>query len=819
MAGTDALRGFAYQQIQAVHIALDILDGTLKGSALRVEGIDDVVDIEVLDENGCLVHGVQMKTRSTGPWTPAMIKQTLRRWALINTAGAAFRFVTDAALGPSAQTIADVLDTTGADRIPALMGLLDIDQAGAERLSNARIETQASTLSDLVSSAERRIIAAVNPLTNLEGAPAEANHKALALFQLLLDRGTHENTADRVVSADELAEVLGEPLAQSPSETWPGQLRPKYINAVVAAASLNVELHVTQKHQSVPFLLSRENLSASRAAILCGPTGTGKSSVLARLRFLAATEDRAVIIARAETYLPGRLDVLVAESVGAEIGTTMPAAVGRQILADPAVVVAIDGASEIPPPVADLLAEELRRMTARPGLASFFVVGRDEAQVRRLLNRGDDVPTYRLAPPNRTEEDELARIALPDGIEPARRDRLIAAAHRILGQGAQNPFVLRLFLQLSLDGDAPASRKDVYARMLDRLAERAGQVEAGPPLAILGVAFARLLQRQRRYADGYEWLSLTDDAAAQLSRFGLTGEQAREHAHHMGLVETIGYTGTVTVFHDSVADFLAARAYASRVLPTPEYLTASDDQWLLFAAELGVDIGQQIAQYRPFLSVRASDDDTRSVTTHELASRATTILRSLTGDTELSVSVSAVADGRRSATVTGPAWSSRFGTGVVVAAADDGPLRVAVRLWRQLIKRALERPERPGLPSPRSIAEAVEALYKWASARRDQVSFFVQDLPIEERTEVFDAIGPKGFVGRVGETIEVFGARDWDVTFHDEDAVHVEAATDARDDRGRSTARNLLGKGPQTDAATMVTRAIETLTGRQGWLA
>jgi len=819
VAGTDALRGFAYQQIQAVHIALDVLDGTLKGAAIRVEGVDDVVDIEVLDEDGRLVHGVQVKTRSTGPWTPAMIKRTLRRWAPINTAGASFRFVTDASLGPAAQELAAVLDTAGPSRIPALMDLLDIDAGDAERLSNARIEIHASTISNLVSSAERRIIAAVNPLTNLKGAATEAHHKALALFQLLLERGTHGTAADRVVSASELADVIGEPLPNPVSTTWHGQLRERYLDAVLAVSPSTVELHVAQNYETTPVLLSSVDLTANRASILYGPTGTGKSSVLARLRRLAADEDRIIVIARAETYLPGRLDVLVAESVGAHLGTTMPAAAGRQILADPAVVIAIDGASEIPPEVADQLGEEVQRITARPALANFLVVGRDKARLRHLLSRGDNIFTYHVLPPSRAEEDELARIALPDGTDPSLRDRLVRAAHRVLGSGAENPFVLRLFLRLSLAADTPASRKDVYARMLERIAEGSGQIDAGPALAVLGLVFAQLLQRQRRYADSYEWIELTDEAAAHLGRVALTGEQAREHAHRMGLVETIGYTGTVTVFHDSVADFLAARVYASHLLAMPERLSATDDQWLLFASELGADTGGRIARYRPFLAVRASDNDIRPMPTNELATCATGLLRSLTGSAELTVTVNPVGDGRRTASASEQRSSPKSETGTVVLSADDGPLRVAVRLWRQLLMRALEAPDEPGVPSPYSATEAVEALYQWAVMRRDRISSTIQALPLDDKAEVFNAVGPRGFVGAVGEPVEIFRAADWNVSYHDDDTVHVAAAPGVRDDHGRSTARNLLGRGAQADATTMVMKAIETLTGRQGWLA
>jgi ribosomal protein S13 len=51
VSGVDTVRGIGFQQAHAILAALDILDDADLGS-LRVEGIDDVVDIEVFSADG-----------------------------------------------------------------------------------------------------------------------------------------------------------------------------------------------------------------------------------------------------------------------------------------------------------------------------------------------------------------------------------------------------------------------------------------------------------------------------------------------------------------------------------------------------------------------------------------------------------------------------------------------------------------------------------------------------------------------------------------------------------------------------------------------
>src|SRR6266487_1253160 len=98
MAGVDTVRGIAFQP------ALDVLDDPDLGS-MRVEGLDDVVDIEVFAADGSLRMAKQAKVRAEEyTWGKAELVAVLRRWAALPDAvHASFEFVTDGRLGTTGQ--------------------------------------------------------------------------------------------------------------------------------------------------------------------------------------------------------------------------------------------------------------------------------------------------------------------------------------------------------------------------------------------------------------------------------------------------------------------------------------------------------------------------------------------------------------------------------------------------------------------------------------------------------------------------------------------------------------------------------------------
>src|SRR6266545_969199 len=106
MAGVDAVRGIAYQQAHAVLAALDVLDDT-NLAAIRVEGVHDVVDIELFTLVMSVHHAKQVKTRiEPYTWGEAELLAVLRRWASLPGADhATFELLTNGRLGPSGEKV------------------------------------------------------------------------------------------------------------------------------------------------------------------------------------------------------------------------------------------------------------------------------------------------------------------------------------------------------------------------------------------------------------------------------------------------------------------------------------------------------------------------------------------------------------------------------------------------------------------------------------------------------------------------------------------------------------------------------------------
>lgn len=127
----DTYRGIAYQHAQAVLSALDVV-GSDDLAAIRVEGVEDVIDIELLDARGLVVVGKQAKVKADGyTWAKADLVGLLRRWAAIDVAeGASFQFVTDGRLGPSGEEVRDALAEASAGRSGPLAALLGEEADG-----------------------------------------------------------------------------------------------------------------------------------------------------------------------------------------------------------------------------------------------------------------------------------------------------------------------------------------------------------------------------------------------------------------------------------------------------------------------------------------------------------------------------------------------------------------------------------------------------------------------------------------------------------------------------------------------------------------
>jgi Cap4-like dsDNA endonuclease family protein len=114
VSGPNAIRGFNFQTAVAVRSALDLLADPHM-AAIRVEGAQDIVDLEIIDTADATRHLAQIKARSTTtPWSAAELGAVIAEFAKVNDADqATFAFVTDGHFGPKlAEKLIPALDAT-----------------------------------------------------------------------------------------------------------------------------------------------------------------------------------------------------------------------------------------------------------------------------------------------------------------------------------------------------------------------------------------------------------------------------------------------------------------------------------------------------------------------------------------------------------------------------------------------------------------------------------------------------------------------------------------------------------------------------------
>lgn len=805
MAGTDTIRGIAYQQAHAINLAIEIVE-QYPEHQLRVEGKDDVVDVEVLDADGHLVSAHQMKSRSGAPWTPKPIADVMRRWVSINKPGATFTFVTNGELGPGAQTLSDILASTDADRTSRLATELDISEELAGRLTFARVRVDLSSVGALLEAAERRIAARLDPL--LRDRNESAVQRVDTLVRVLMERGAHSNPADRLFTAAELQALVGGERGERAEYQWAGALKDSYLAAVASSPPTLVPLMLTpyKREAAVP----ADTLLDARTASLSGPTGTGKSSAIRMLQASAAITGRAVVVCRAEAYVPGYLGALVADALGFSIGTALPTYAGRKVLADPDAVVVIDGVSEIPAATLEHLAEDLKPVLNRPGFASIVLVGRDPALLRRALEPAPAHDSFSVTPLTHSDQERL--IGSIVGSTAPRSSQIRVRAEHVLGDGARNPMLLSIFLKADTEGTVELSRSAVYEKFLSHLSERAPSVDARTYMPVLGVVFAQLLTAQRRYSDRYEWTTLTDAAAESLA--SATGASARDAALRIGLITEVGM-GVVAPFHDSLADYLAGTAVASGLVPLPSSLRDTQSEWVVFASELGVDVSDLVCRDQPFLSVRVARTDHHFHGTESYANEISTLLDTLLGASGCTVHAKEALDGRwtlRAADASGAT------IGATVVEHEHGPLYAAVRLWRLALRARLDEVPPALSPRPRSVEEAQTRVRRFVRQRQDDLDALLDTFPNHQRSRLLDLLRPLGLTFFIGASEEIWGVQDWPMSYIATPETRL--LTDAPvEQHGRTTASHFLDGGPAHAAAKDVRNAIEQLTGTSGWLA
>jgi hypothetical protein len=850
VSGVDTVRGIGYQQAQAVLEAVALLDDA-RAAALRVEGVEDVVDVEVLGHRGQLLAGKQFKVRADEyTWGQAELVAVMRRWAAVPGAGSAvFEFVTDGRLGPSGERVRDALRAAAAAEFAELAAVLGDEENAAvvRRLARAVVRQDPVGVGALLLRAERQVMAMLPAPATAADARREAEAAVNRLFALLMERAGHPDAHRRVVDRAEIAAVLGVAPDQAAGDRWPGEVRGRYLERAAALAVDTVATPLLERVDGDGAANRGEvvgqqgrlpvvDMAKRLPALLAGRTGEGKSTACRVLVRDAAAAGRPVLLAHAEAYLPGRLAALAADALSEVLVEPMPAATGAQALADAEVTLVVDGVSEVPRALRDALAEDLRAQVASGRGAGVVVVGRDVAALRAVLPASRVPARFAVARLDRQRRLDAAHRLVTGTVPPVQPERfpakvrtLAAGAERALGDAAGNPLLFVMAVRLLSDGVSFTDRAGMYAAFVERLAERAGAEGVAEAKRVLGVAFAQLLDEGRRYADPYEWRALVADAAAVLTA---DPERADQTARRSGVVTSIEYAQTVVPMHDSFADYLAGAAHAARLVPLPARLAQADEQRVAFAAQIGgVDaaLAAAVARDLPLLSVAVAEHDARALDASAPAEVAA-LLSTFTGaDAPAGVAlwrdqgrVVAFADNSGEARWVDDDEALDIAQSTPHIAGGGGPLDLAVRLWRRDLRVRLTSPAALPPGRPQTVDDAVEALLAHTAATVAQLGRLLDVLPAAARPAVAAQIGPFGLTARVGRRQHGLPGDEWSAAYTHTDDIDIIAAPGDEEELnptgwGGSSVRYMLSTPPADEAAKRVRDAVNKLVGRH-WI-
>ncbi|ADD40098.1 hypothetical protein Snas_0381 [Stackebrandtia nassauensis DSM 44728] len=809
------------------------------------------MDIEVHCVDATVVLAKQIKTR--GPertWGRGELLQIVKRWIKLPLAkGASFEIVTAGRLGPSAEALRDALSEAAEGEWAQIAKLVGISASDPiyPVLARVAIRQELYGVEPILAEAERQV------RSMLPGSRCDTDLSDLAgqtidrLFRVLSTKASYSAPEERFVGRDEIADILGGLDRIHVEDRWPGTLQNEYLHLArdlpdgsVTAPRL---LPTRAQHATLPWndqTLGLEQLrSCQGPVILTGRPGSGKSTAAAVLQKSAAVEGSVVLVAHAEAYLGNRLDALVADALSAILRRDIPSATGKQLLHDANVVLFIDGVSEVPHTIRNDLREELRGHVARGNGARIILAGRDIAAVTSVLPVNALPTRFTIAPIGHSERFQLAQRLVPQGQSDGDRDTsartLIGMVERSLGDAAENPMLFVMGAQLINDGIPFEDRPSMYAAAIERMAERGLTSDMASTVAVLGVVFSRLLDEGRRYAAPLEWSRLVSEACTLVADAGIDVSPltVREAADRCGLLTTIGYTQLRAPLHDSFADYLAGWASAKMLTSIPDLIADDDYQRVIFAAEIGgvdTQLATAVTRSLPFCAARIAQYDRRPVD-HSSPGQATEHLKMLLPE-ERVFGINMWNDGIRTIAylTDGPSGWVEHHVGQqmlheapsVVCTSDEGPLAVAVRLWRVLLKEALRQSPGPALPRLDSIESACAALQNYAVAESEALSTLIDQVaPARTRDPLMKAIGPFGLEAIVRPRPNEGFLDEWPIEFAQASHISVranEGSLSAELEAYReSSVESVMRKSPQESASDRINDAINTLVGNK-WL-
>jgi len=788
--GVDVIRGMAFQLAQALSDVVDlVVDGY--GDAVVIEGADNLVDYEVLDRGGRRIAVRQAKTRrEPGTWGAGDLARILCAWGAVDDAAEAeFAFVTDAQLNGSGRRLDELIiamrtepDEHVLRRTAATLGRGGVELPALDVVRRVRILTRMGTTESVLGQAAMRILMLLERarLATLKDAENAVN----ALFVRLFVIGGNVDLKRRTVSRADVLAALGlseanlrggapwsqETVAAYRAAVQEDSRRPtRFIPLdVVPVASAPRVLRFLegperdgQGEQSLDAVLEEET------AALVGATGQGKTRALTYLAGVAAQRELVPVVFQAAGHVEGVLPRRVRHAIEARLGGPLTVGAVQYALADPGLLLLIDGVSEVDAGTRAALSADLQQLRAqRP--VQLVVTGRDLPLIMAGADLPDSSAVFRICGLDRGSRGLLA--AAHGG-----HDQAAMMIEYRLGDAADNPLLFLMALSLVGDG-VPDSRAEVYRQFLKGLAARARVSEDDVALAALGVAWAGLIDRGLHAADHYTWRSILGTVLDQLALLpawrghAATAEGTLEMAQRTGVLTRLEPDSGLAPLHDSFADFLAARAIIRGETGLPARLTTGYDETVLFMVEMaGLDdtLADRLAAENPLLACRVAR--LQQARGQADARRVGLLLQALAAGRPLPLLAEpgiqlfhherftgAVLAGDHHGTVD----QTQFDTLIrdhpaVMVPADTGSLQLAVRLWAAAVTRACRPGARIFQPAPPPDPDMATVLLPAYLREVEQEIRRLASicLPDAVRDSVLAAVGPRGVVAYVGAPV------------------------------------------------------------------
>jgi len=848
MGGVDASAGFAYQHAQAVNRVLDLM-GIDNAGYVRVEATNDVVDVETYTGEDTLVRAAQFKIRDQKyTWGEAELVDELVRWSVlaVKYPGARYEFVTDGRLGPTGRKVQEALESARAGRTADLASIARGRNVTLDPATCARASIIAGTpgFDQLIGEAIDRAAGLLPHVTGELEAEERGTQLVHDLLRQVVGRSGDADPDARIITKAELDALLSDSREYVGTESWSTDLKSEFVEAVRRTSAKGVVLRCEvagQGAQKDEFAGEsarnlEELIGRRQVALLSGPTGTGKSTVIKQAQVAAAATGKVVIVVDAEGYIPKRLGSLIAHGINTPRFIGAYSATGLRALSDPTVTIIIDGVSEIPSDERAALKTELKQLIASDVHAKLVLAGRDSTILQGALPRHTPVSPIVVEKLNRARRLAILAEFSHERLNDREVQVLTAQVEHALQGAADNPQLFLIGTALIAGGCEFTDPASMYRQYVHARAEESGYTDATVLEVGLGIAFAELADSGRRYCDSFTWNEQLSAAASVLQTGGhdVTAISLREFGFETGLIiRTAG--DVVRAVHDSFADYLSAAAHARGVARLPVKLQAGDVARLRFLVELAGITGHlstQIASDLPFLvpSVAERED---LLPEASWCTTTQTLLASLwPSDVKPPRIAFWQSAGRCMVTVDGnlEGWLTErtladVGTEAFTFEASNGPLNVAAKIWRRTLRTQFDRTRRGTTPLPATHEQTVRMLANYSDELLEVTHALARQIaPTGHQESVLVAIGPCRIQFAPDNDHDAVDQRERGLHFRYVDNSDGETSV-VREIRGtpdeswtgHGCVDSFLCQDPTSTAARIVSDAVNRLAGRQ-WL-